>query len=237
MKRRVVLLIVACAALTVYPALSQSVTPPPLKSVNAEGLWSATAIYVGFDGGDMTGGGANFEMELGDSGKDALLFGAMIFSGSFDLGDFGEIDQDSAIFNAGYKRTLRASRIYADDGTVVDAQLGAAAFATASYMKTETTSELCFPFAGCREEKRSNDFTYAMAGIMADIPLGRHFSIRPHAEYPIGLDNGELAYGVDLAVLGGLTDSWELSLSTVLQALEDNDATIYTFTFTRKLRR
>ncbi len=72
MKFRIVSLVAVGAVLTALSALAQSVTPPPLKSVNAEGLWSVTGIYVGFDGGELTGGGANFEMELGDSGKDAL---------------------------------------------------------------------------------------------------------------------------------------------------------------------
>ncbi len=169
----------------------------------------------------------------------------MAFSGSFDFDSgFGSSssDQTSAIANVGYKRTLRPSRVYADDGTVVDAQLGAAAFATASYMKVDldTETRTCLPFppytCSSRSSSFSDNFTYAMAGIMADVPLGRHFSLRPHAEYPIGLDNAEVAYGLDLAVLGGLTDSWELSLSTVLQATQDDDD-IYTFTFTRKLRR
>src|SRR5438105_14052683 len=110
---------------------AQQVTPPPLHSVNSnKSLWSLTGVYVGLDGGSLAGGGVNYEL---GKGKFALLLGGSAFNGSFGAGDFKTKMTDS-IVQTGLKYTLRPSRVYADDGTVVDAQFGAAAYATASTM-------------------------------------------------------------------------------------------------------
>lgn len=247
MKRRIVLMLALGTVIALAPVRAQSanVTPPPLKSVNSDqGLWSATGLYIDISGGNFSGGGVNYEIPFGADKHGALMFGALGYVGSFSAGGFGSetsVDLTSLIASAGYKYTLRPSRVYADDGTVVDAQIGAAAFGTASYLTSQIDIESCSDgFLGYRCTSRSsNDGQfYALAGIMADVPLGRHFSFRPHAEFPLGLDGAEVSYGVDLAVLGGLTDSWEISLSSAIQAASDNgDATTYTFTFTRKLGR
>jgi hypothetical protein len=229
-------------AVALAGAAAAQVTPPPLRSVNSDkSLWTATGIHVASDGGNLSGGA--FGYELGH-GKWALLFGGSMLSGSSesDGGGFASstIDSTSLIFNTGMKFTLRPSRVYADDGTVVDAQVGAAAYATATSGLFESESETCFRPAPnapetCRTDTIEDTHYFSIAGAMVDVPLGRRMSLRPHAGIPLGLENAEPFYGLDLAILGGLEDSWEISLSSVIQASEDDDSDVYTFTFTRKL--
>lgn len=220
-----------------------SITPPPLKSVNSDkSLWSATGIYVGFDSpldGQLTGVGGSYEHSLTD--RSALMFNAVALNGSFDFNQSGfssETDFNSVMVSGGYKWTIRPSRVYADDGTVVDAQIGAAVYGSASYMKAriETKSTVCF--FGCSTKTIDNDFDdlFLIAGIMADIPLGRRFSFRPNLSLPT-LSGSDPIFGADLVLLGGLEDSWELSLALLLQKAQDSDSNVYTFTYSRKIAR